>query len=183
VADRDDAAVLAVALNATGWVPVPVAPAVIVSQLAELAAVHAQPGPAVTVTDAVDAAAPIDALAVESTGVHGALPDCATVNGRPAIVSVAARPAVEVFPAALKSIRAVPLPDAGEVMVSHATGLLAVQSQTDARVTVTAPADAPDPSDTADGENVGSQVGENEKTFDGPLALPPDGPTAATRAW
>ena len=74
----------------------PVAPAVIVTQLALLVAVHAQPVAAVTVTVPVPAAAVGLADAGELVGVHGA-PACVMVNVLPPIVSVAVREVVPGF--------------------------------------------------------------------------------------
>jgi hypothetical protein len=66
VALRDDVLVLAVALNVTVPLPVPLAPPVIVSHVALLAAVHAQPVPAVTLTEPPPPVLAIDALVAES---------------------------------------------------------------------------------------------------------------------
>ena len=68
----------------------PVAPAVMVTQLALLVAVHAQPVAAVTVTVPVPAAAVGLADAGEMVGVHGA-PAWVIVKVLPPIVSVAVR--------------------------------------------------------------------------------------------
>ena len=76
--------------------PVPVAPAVMVTQLALLVAVHAQPVPAVTVTVSVSAAAVGLADAGEIVVTHGA-PAWVIVNVLSPIVSVPVRGAVEVF--------------------------------------------------------------------------------------
>ena len=68
----------------------PVAPAVIVTQLALLAAVHAQPVAAVTATVPVPAAAVGLADAGEIVGVHGA-PAWVMVKVLPPMVSVPVR--------------------------------------------------------------------------------------------
>ena len=78
----------------------PVEPAVMVTQLALLVAVHAQPVDAVTATVPVPAAAVGLADAGEIVGVHGA-PACVIVNVLPPIVSVAVRDAVLVLAATL----------------------------------------------------------------------------------
>ena len=78
----------------------PVAPAVIVTQLALLVAVHAQPVAAVTATVPVPAAAVGLADAGEMVGVHGA-PAWVIVKVLPPTVSVAVRDAVLVFAATL----------------------------------------------------------------------------------
>lgn len=70
VADRDVDAVLAATLKATVAVPLPLAPDVIVIQPAGLAADHAQPLTAFTVTDPVEPAAGTEALADVSVGEH-----------------------------------------------------------------------------------------------------------------
>jgi hypothetical protein len=70
---RDDVAVFAVAEKLTVPLPLPEAPAVIVSHDAPLVAVHAQPVAAFTPTDPDDAAAASVADAADSVGAHGAL--------------------------------------------------------------------------------------------------------------
>ena len=80
--------------------PVPVAPAVMVTQPALLVAVHAHPVDAVTVTVPVPAAAVGLADAGEIAGVHG-VPAWVNVKVLPPIVSVAVRDAVPVFAATL----------------------------------------------------------------------------------
>ena len=72
VAARDAVFVLAATLYVTEPLPEPVAPAVMVTQLALLAAVHAHPVAAVTVTVPVPAAAVGLADAGEIVGTHGA---------------------------------------------------------------------------------------------------------------
>jgi hypothetical protein len=80
--------------------PLPVAPAVMVTQLALLVAIHAQPVAAVTVTVPVPAADVGLADAGEIAGVH-AVPACVIVKVLPPIVSVAVRDAVLVLAATL----------------------------------------------------------------------------------
>jgi hypothetical protein len=70
VAERDVVAVFALALNATGPVPLPLAPDVIVSQPAGLVAFQVQPAAAVTVTDPVEAEAASEALVPDNVGAH-----------------------------------------------------------------------------------------------------------------
>ena len=81
--------------------PLPLAPALIVIHVALLAAVHAQPVPAVTVTVPVVAA---DDVRFDDVGaivnVHGA-PACVTVNVCPPIVIVPVREVVLVLAATL----------------------------------------------------------------------------------
>ena len=78
----------------------PVAPAVIVTQLALLDAFHAQPVAAVTATVPVPAAAVGFADTGEIVGTHGAAA-WVTVNVSPPIVSVPVRGVVVVFAATL----------------------------------------------------------------------------------
>jgi hypothetical protein len=66
---REDALVLAAALNPTEPGPLPDDPEVIVSQLALLTEVHAHPGSAVTATEPVEAPA---ATAVVNGAIAGA---------------------------------------------------------------------------------------------------------------
>jgi hypothetical protein len=66
VALRDDAFVLAGALNVTVPLPLPVVPAVTVSHVALLVAVHPQPLPAVTLTEPAPPVATTDALGADN---------------------------------------------------------------------------------------------------------------------
>ena len=75
--------------------PLPVAPVLMVIHGALLAAVHAQPVAAVTVTAPAPAADVRVADAGEIVGTHG-IP-CVTVNVLPPIVSVPVRDVVPVF--------------------------------------------------------------------------------------
>ena len=81
--------VVAAAVNCTSPVPLPVAPAVIVSHGTWLAAVQLHPGPAVTATFPVDAA---DGSVAEVGAIEYAHPsDWMTLTFWPAIVIVALR--------------------------------------------------------------------------------------------
>ena len=71
-------------------------PLVTFSHESLLDALHAQPEPAVTVTDPDPPALDRDLLVGEIVNVQEA-PDCVTVNGFPPIVSVPLRDAVLVF--------------------------------------------------------------------------------------
>ena len=76
--------------------PLPLAPAVIEIQAAFVAAFHAQPAPAVTLTLALP---PVEVklfVVGEIEYVHGA-PPCVTVNVEPAIVIVPVRELAEPF--------------------------------------------------------------------------------------
>jgi hypothetical protein len=76
--------------------PLPVPPALTVSQAALLLVVHAQPVAAVTVTVPVPAAAATLADAGAIVGAHGA-PACVTLNVLPPMVNAAARGVVDGF--------------------------------------------------------------------------------------
>ena len=78
--------------------PLPVAPVLMVIHVALLAAVHAQPVAAVTVTAPAPAADVRPADAGEIVGAQGAAA-CVTVNVLPPIVSVPVRDVVAVFAA------------------------------------------------------------------------------------
>lgn len=87
---------LAVTVYVTVPLPLPLVPALIVIHPALLAAVHAQPLTAVTVTLAVPAAAPILFDAGAIVWLHGT-PACVTVNVLPPIESVPVRGLVVAF--------------------------------------------------------------------------------------
>jgi hypothetical protein len=130
---------LAATVKATLPLPDPLAPEVMVIQLSLLAAVQAQPVPAVTAT-AVPAPPllPIDWLVGLIDAAHP--PPCVTVNVCPAIVMVPVR-AAPVFALAAKVTVPLPLPDAPVLTVSHGALLTAVQAQPAATVTsIEAPA-------------------------------------------
>ena len=81
--------------------PLPLAPALMVSQVALLVAVQLQPVPAVTVTVPVVATEDVRLDEVGAiVNVHGA-PACVTVNVCPPIVIVPVREVVPVFAATL----------------------------------------------------------------------------------
>ena len=79
----------------------PVPPALTVIHVALLAAVHAQPVPAVTVTVPVTAAEVTLADAGEIVGLQGTATCCVTVNVMLPIVNVPVRDLFEVFAATL----------------------------------------------------------------------------------
>lgn len=74
VPERDDVDVFACAENETEPAPDPLAPAVTVSQVVLLFAVQVHPAPAVTLTDPLDAADPIDAEADPRVYVQSVVP-------------------------------------------------------------------------------------------------------------
>jgi hypothetical protein len=128
----------AATLNETVPLPEPLAPAVIVIQVALLAAVHAQPVAAVTLVDEGPPLPPIDRVAGEIAGVHAAAASL-TVNVLPPIVSVPLREVVDGFAAALNATDPLPLPDAPDVTVNQLSLLAAVHAQPVAAVTATVP--------------------------------------------
>ena len=126
---RGCAAELAVTLNVTGPLPVPLAPPEIVSQLALLTAVQAHPAPTVTLVCPEPLAAPTVALVGESV-TEQTTPAWVTVKIWPPIVSAPERDCVDVFAAAAKFTVAVLLPLAAPLTVSHPPALLvAVHAQ------------------------------------------------------
>ncbi len=80
--------------------PLPLAPLVIVSQLAPLVAVQAHPAVVVTATLAVPPPLTMDCVVGVAVKTH-AVPLWVTVTVRPATVSVPVRDDVEVFAAAV----------------------------------------------------------------------------------
>ena len=136
--------------------PVPVAPAVIVTQVALLVAVHPQPVDAVTATLPVLAPATTFAEAGEIVDTHG-MASCVTVNVLPPIVSVPVRGVVAVLAATLYVIDPLPLPVAPAVTVIQASLLVAVHAQPPAAATVTVPVPAAEVGLAVAGEIVGVQ--------------------------
>jgi len=130
--------VFAVAAKVSVLVPLPLPPAVTVSQLALLEEVQAHPDAAVTVTVPPPAAAESDWLVDERANVHGVFA-WVTVNVCPAIVRAAVRAVVPVLVVTLKVSVLVPLPLPPEVTVSQLALLEEVQAQPDGAVTVTVP--------------------------------------------
>jgi hypothetical protein len=134
---RGEVDVFAAMLKATVPLPMPLEPAVIVSQEALLVAVQLQPGVLVTVA-APDPAAAAGLSEVGATlNVHGAAP-WFTVTVWPATVRVPVRGSVAAFAAMVKATVPLPLPLAPEVIVSQESLLVAVQLQPAIVVTVAA---------------------------------------------
>ncbi len=126
--------VFTVALKVTVPLPLPLAPPLIVSQAALLAAVHMHPVAAVTpVVD--EPAAEVSVGDVGDTPNVQLMPLCVTVTVWPATVSVPTRWAVDVFAGALKVTVPLPLPLAPPLIVSQAALLVAAQAQPVAAVT------------------------------------------------
>jgi hypothetical protein len=132
--------------------PEPLLPVFTVNHWVLVDAVHAQPVPAVTETEPVADAAPIEVLVGEMLKVQGTGASCVTVNVRPAIVAVPVRCVVPVFAATEYPTVPLPLPLAPDVIVIHDAELDAVHAQPVVVVTLTDPVEALDASDVALGE-------------------------------
>ncbi len=160
--------------------PEPLAPAEIVSHVALLVAVHAQPATAVTATAPVLAEAATDRPVCASVEVQGAAA-WVTVNVCPPIVRVPVR-AVPVLAVTLKVTVPLPEPLAPAETVSQAALLVAVHGQPEPAVTATAPvavvAGTACPAVAIDAV----QAAEKPNGFESPLSLLPVGPIAETRA-
>jgi hypothetical protein len=113
--------------------PVPLAPAVIVIHDCELAAVHAQPPPAVTVTDPLPPAGATDCESGEIENVHPF--PCEIVTVCPAIVSDPDRGG-PVSPATLIVTVPEPLPEPPAAIVIHGAPLDALHAHPLAAVTL-----------------------------------------------
>jgi hypothetical protein len=117
----------AAAVTLTAPLPVPAAPAVIVSQFAFDAALHAHQPPVVTVIDALPPTASTVCVVGAIVYVHAAAA-WFTVNGCPAIVIVPDR-AASIFALALNATVPLPLPVAPDVTASHGALAAAVHAQ------------------------------------------------------
>jgi len=141
---REVEPVLAPTLYVTVPLPVPLAPAVTLSQPALVVAVQTHPALAVTVTVPVVAT---EVVRFDDTGEieneHGA-PAWLTVNVCPAMVTVPVRDPVPVFAATLYDTVPLPLPLAPAVIVIHAALLVDVHAHPAPAVTVTVPLTAAD---------------------------------------
>jgi hypothetical protein len=130
--------VFAAALKFTVPLPVPLAPAVMVSQVAPVTVIQLHPVPAATLTLPV----PPDAGKVCETGervIVQLAPACATVKACPPIVIVPERLVVVVLAAALKLTVPLPEPLAPAVTVSQLALLVAVHAQPVPAVTFVLP--------------------------------------------
>ena len=123
--------------------PVPLAPAVMVSHATGLVAVHAHPSGAVTVIVPLPPPAATDCETGAIVTMH-VTPTCVTVKVLPAIVSVPVRDVAVVFAAALNVTDPLPDPDVPAVTVSHASLLVAVHAQPPGAVMATVPLPPPD---------------------------------------
>jgi hypothetical protein len=137
VALREDVDVLAAAVTVTVPLPEPVPPLPIVSHVALLVAVHAQPDATVTPTEPLPPAATMFCVDGESATEH-ATPDCVTVTDWPPAVTVALREADPVLAAAVTVT--VPFPEPlAPVIESHVALSVAVHVQPVGAVIVTVP--------------------------------------------
>jgi hypothetical protein len=118
--------------------PFPVAPDVTVIQESDVAAVHAHPVAAETVTVAEAALAPSAALTGDTLNVHAAA-SWETVKARPAIVTVPVRAAVPGLAATEYPTVPAPVPLAPDVTVIHDAPLDAVHGHPLMAVTDTLP--------------------------------------------
>ena len=133
--------------------PDPVEPEVTRIQAALLVATHVQLFAVVTAT-VVDSPAAPACIDVGDSVCAQVIAACVTVNGRPAIVSVAVRELVVVFAAALNATDPFPLPDAPDVIVTQAAALLAVHVQFEPEVTFTLPLAPAATTDALDADSV-----------------------------
>ena len=140
---RCDALGLGATVKLTEPGPEPVAPEVMVIQVALLTAVHEQPVVVVTVVDSSAPAAGTDWLEGEIENEHPA-GSCVTVNACPAIVNVPLRCDELVLAAALNATVPSPLPLAPLVTVNHDVLLLTpVHAHPAGAVTAVDPAPPP----------------------------------------
>jgi hypothetical protein len=180
VAERAAVVVFAAAANVTVPLPLPVAPAEMVTHPALLVAVQAHPALVVTSTVPDPPAAANDWLAAEILKAQAA-PACVTVNVLPATVNVPVRGVVAVVGAAVKLTDPLPVPLAPALMVNHAALLVADQLHPAPAVTPTLPLPPAAVNDCETGEIAGAHGAVNAKVLDGRLGLEPPGPTADTR--
>jgi hypothetical protein len=149
--------VFAAALRVTVPLPVPLDPAVTVTQLASLVAVHAQPVIVVTATLPVPPAAAKACVDGEMLNAQLA-PACVTVKLWPEIVNVALRAAEVVFAAALKVTVPLPVPLDPPVTVTQLAPLVAVHAQPVIVVTATLPVPPAAATACVDGEMLNVQL-------------------------
>jgi hypothetical protein len=172
--------VLASALKVTVPLPVPLDPAVTVTQLAPLVAVHPQPVIVVTATLPVPPDAATACVEGEMLGEQ-LKPDCVTVKVLPAIVSVPVREDVVVAATTAKVTVPLPEPEAPPVTDSHDALLTALHAHPEPAVTATLPLP---PAEAKDREVVpmdGAHGAVRAKVLDRSLVPLPPGPTADTR--
>jgi hypothetical protein len=140
--------------------PLPLAPAVMVSHDAFDVADQEHPLVAVTAMLLVEAPAAIVAFAGEKVIVQGG-GACARENVWPAIVSVAVRLELPVLVATAYATVPDPVPGAPLVIVSHDALLDALHAHADGIATLTLPLVDPDATDALVGDNVVAHVLEN----------------------
>lgn len=137
--------------------PVPLAPLVIVTHEAALAAVHSHEVPDMTRRLPFDAVAGTARLVDESVNAQAGAA-CVTPKVRPPRVMDAERGVVVAFAATLYEIVPFPLPVAALVIVNHAAVLVAVQAHPLFAVTEKLPADASAATETLAGDKVKEHV-------------------------
>ena len=119
---------MAATLKATLPLPMPDAPAVMIIHDTGLAAVHAHPIGAETVTEPRNPPAPDRSMLAPRLYVQGA-PACVTGNARPPIVSVPVRGAEDGFAVIEKTTVWLPVPKRPLVIMSQSESLAAVHAQ------------------------------------------------------
>jgi hypothetical protein len=149
--------VFAAAVKVTVPLPVSLDPAVTVTQLAPLVAVHAQPVVVVTATLPVPPAAPNACDDGEMLNAQPAAA-CVTVKLWPAIVSVAVRATVVAFAATLKLTVPLAEPLDPAVTVTQLAPLVAVHAQPVVVVTATLPVPPLAANACVDGEMLDEQL-------------------------
>jgi hypothetical protein len=149
---------LAATLKVTAPLPEPLAPPVMVIQLALLVAFHVHPADVVTVTAPVPPSASTDWDVGEIVYVHGAAA-CVTVNVCPPAVMVPVRGVVVELAATLKVTVPLPEPLAPPVMVIQLALFVAVHVHPADVVTVNEPVLPPDGAAWDVGVSVYVQVG------------------------
>jgi hypothetical protein len=180
VAVRAADVVFEAAAKVTVPLPVPLDPAVTVTQLAPLVAVHAQPVVVVTATLPVPPAAEVACVSGEMLNEQPK-PDCVTVKAFPAIVSVPVRDVVAVAAATAKVTVPLPEPDAPPLTDSQDALLAALHAHPDPAVTATLPLPPAEAKDCDVVPMDGAHGAVNANVFDKPLVAVPPGPTADTR--
>jgi hypothetical protein len=119
---------LAATVNVTIPLPLPDAPAVMIIHDTGLAAVHAHPIGAETLTEPCNPPAPDRSMLALRLYVQAA-PACVTGNARPAIVSIPVRGADDGFAVIERTTVWLPVPEGPLVITSQSESLAAVHAQ------------------------------------------------------
>ena len=182
VALREDVEVLAAAVAVTVPLPEPLPPVPIVSHVALLEAVHAQPDATVTPTEPLPPAATMFCVAGESATLQGA-PACVTVTDWPPTVTVALRDTLDVLAVAVSVIVPLPEPLAPLVIDSHDALSDAVHVQPEPAVSVRVAVPPPTATLVVSGDTENEHVVPYANVSTDMALVPrPPGPTAATSA-